>query len=215
MFLHFLFQTEHIANLLRNLQVSDSVMNELWAVIMSTYNQGGDISVILAQYARESQTRERHVSFLLKMYQEEIQKLKCDIPTKTLSNKQKNTIKEEMKVLEKICDANIRGSSEDDPSTNILFKDILEAVQLRCPLIHDMLESIIISNPISRNILKTNTHKMICGLQILGFMSNIRNSKTRNCFPMIFGLLCISYGAGKQFVDMLQSMGLSLHWNTM
>lgn len=52
MFLHFLFQTEHIANLLRNLQVSDSVMNELWAVIMSTYNQGGDISVILAQYAR-------------------------------------------------------------------------------------------------------------------------------------------------------------------
>jgi hypothetical protein len=28
-------------------------------------------------------------------------------------------------------------------------------------------------------------------------------------------LLCISYGAGKQFVGMLQSMGLSLHWDTM
>ena len=73
---------------------------------------------------------------------------------------------------------------------------------------YDVVESLVISNPRSRNILKTNSHKILCGLQTLGFMSNIRNSKIKNCFPLMFGLLCISYGAGERFIDMLQSMGL-------
>ena len=50
-----------------------------------------------------------------------------------------------------------------------------------------MMESLVIFNPRSRNILKSNTHKILCGLQTLGFMSEIRNSKTRNCFPLMFG----------------------------
>ena len=73
-------------------------------------------------------------------------------------------------------------------------------------MVHDMIEALVISNKVNRNILKINAHKMVCGLQTLGFISNIRSSKTRNCFPLMFGLLCISYGAGKQFVDMLQSI---------
>jgi hypothetical protein len=147
-----------------------------------------------------------------------MEKLRHDIPKTALSDKQKNTVKLEMKVLEDICDTNIRGSSVHDTSNTIgatLFKDILEAVCEKCPLIYDMVKTLVISNPLSRNLLKTNAHKMLCGLHTLGIISNIRNSKTRNCFPLIFGLLCISFGAGKQFIDMLQSMGLSLSWKSM
>ena len=81
-------------------------------------------------------------------------------------------------------------------------------------MVHDMLKALVISNQVNRSILKTNSYKMLCELQTLGFISNIGNSRTRNCFPLMFGLLCLSYGAGMQFVGMLQSMGLSLHWDT-
>ena len=201
-----------------NLEVSDLVLNEMWETILSMYNDGSDITGKLAEYAKESNNREQHIDTLINIYKREIVKLGNDIPKTALSDSQKNTVKSEMKVLEDICDTNIRGSSVHDVSSTInvtLFKDILEAVNEKCPLIYDMVKTLVISNPVSRNLLKTNTHKMLCGLHTLGVISNIRNSKTRNCFPLIFGLLCISFGAGKQFIDMLQSMGLSLNWKSM
>ena len=84
----------------------------------------------------------------------------------------------------------IRGSSVLNVSDTIdasLFKDTLEAVKEKCPLIYSMVESLVISNLASRNILRTNTHKMLCGLHMLGILSNIRNQRTINCFPLIFG----------------------------
>ena len=36
-----------------------------------------------------------------------------------------------------------------------------------------------------------------------------------NDFVLFFVMLCISYGAGKQFINMLSSLGLSLHWDTL
>ena len=123
---------------------------------------------------------------------------------------QKAVIKDEIKILESVCDKGIRSGSSLDSYDNMspsLFKEILEEVNEKCPLVHGMLEALVISNPVSHNILKTNEHKMLCGLQTLGFICNMRNSKTKNCFPLMFGLLRVSYGAGKQFIDMLQSMG--------
>jgi hypothetical protein len=66
-----------------------------------------------------------------------MEKLCHDITKTALSDKQKNTVRLEMKVLEDICDTNIRGSFVHDTSSTIgatLFKDILEAVCEKCPL---------------------------------------------------------------------------------
>ena len=171
---------------------------------------------MIMDYTRETQTRDRLLKTLVNIYETEIAKLK--VPKEHLTTRQKATIKTEMKVLEGICDNNTRDGSAQEAFDNIspsLFEEFAEAVKEKCPLIHEVLEALVVSNPVQRNVLKTNSHKMLCGLQTLAFIVNIRNSKARNCFPMLFGLLCISYGAGKQFIDMLQSMGLSLHWNTM
>ena len=165
---------------------------------------------------RKSHITEKVISILSSTHLK--RKLKQNVPDNGLSDNQKHVIILEMKEFEDICDTGICGSSVLNVSDTIdasLFKDTLEAVKEKCPLIYSMVESLVISNPASRNILKTNTHKMLCGLYMLGILSNIRNQRTRNCFPLIFGLLCITFGAGKQFIDMLQSIGLSLHWNTM
>jgi hypothetical protein len=192
--------------------------NNIWTRLKSAYNKGDDITNLLAEYTRENSRKDNYINILVNMYEAEIQKLKEDINASQLTEQQKAAIKSEMKLLEDICDKNIRGSSILESSGNInpmLFKEILDAFSEKCPFVFEMIESLVISNRVSRNILKTNAHKILCGLQTLGFISNIRNSKTRNCFPLMFGLLCISYGAGERFIDMLQSMGLSLHWNTM
>ena len=198
--------------------LSDLVVSQVWSSIVSMYNEGGDISGLLADYAKESQKREGHTNNVVKMFKEEIKKLKHNVPDNTLSDKQKYTIKLEMKEFENICDSGIRGSSVLNVSDTIdasLFEDTLEAVKEKCPLIYSMVQRLVISNPASRNLLKINTRKMVCGLHMLGIISNIRNNRTRNCFPLLFGLLCVTFGAGKHIIDMLQSIGLSLHWITM
>jgi hypothetical protein len=44
------------------LEVSELVLHEVWANILSTYNDGGDISEKLADYAKESTNREHHIT---------------------------------------------------------------------------------------------------------------------------------------------------------
>lgn len=118
----------------------------------------------------------------------------------------------------RLCDLNTRDGSAKEAFNSVtpaLFQEFTKAVQENCPFIHEVIEALVVSNLHKRNVYKTNSHKMLCGLQSLAFMVNIRNLKAGNSFPLLFGLLCISYGSGKQLIDMLQSMGLSLHWNTM
>jgi hypothetical protein len=177
-------------------QASEEILKQIWSTIVSTNNDGGDVSTMLMDYTRENRKRENHMSILIKLYETEIIRLNSEDTKNHLSTQQKLTIKEEMKVLECVCDKNIRstGNSSLHSLENIspsIFMVILEEVNGKCPMVHDMIEALVISNKVNRNILKTNAHKMVCGLQTLGFISNIRSSKTRNCFPLMFGLLCI------------------------
>jgi hypothetical protein len=219
LFIYYFILTDELLNLLQTVQASDEILKQIWSSIISTNNDGGDVSRMLMEYARENTQRENHMSTLIKLYEAEIMRLKSDDTKNHLSAQQKLTIKEEMKLLECVCDKNIRNTESSalhslESICPSIFMEILEQVEGKCTMVHDMLKALVISNQVNRNILKTYSYKMLCGLQTLGFISNIRNSRTRNCFPLMFGLLCISYGAGKQFVGMLQSMGLSLHWDT-
>lgn len=199
-------------HLLQNLQASERAICQIWSALVERNNEGKDITKLIMDYTREAKTRDSLLKTLINAYESEISRLKMEGSHDQLSKRQKSTIREEMKVT------NIRdGSSQEayDSVSPHLFKEFTEEVQERCPLIHEIIETLVISNQQERNVYKTNSHKILCGLQSLAFMVNIRNSNARNSFPLLFGLLCVSYGAGKQFTDMLQSMGLSVHWNTM
>jgi len=215
-----MFFAEELALLLHNLQASEQVICQVWSALVAANMEGRDLSEIIAEYTRETQTRDKLLKTLIKVYETDIQRLRSIGSEDHLSGHQKATIKDEIRVLEGLCNNSIRDGSAQEAYENIttsIFQEFTQAVQERRPLIHEVVEALVISNQQERtcNVHKTNSHKMVCGLQTLAFMVNIRNSNARNCFPLMFGLLCISYGAGKQFIDMLQSMGLSLHWNTM
>ena len=210
----FIAAVDDISKLINTLKASGDMVDSIWIRLNSTYNKGDDISSLLAEYTRENTRRGNYINILVNMYEAEIQKLKQDVNASQLTEQQKASIKSEMRLLEHICDKNIRGSSVLESSSNInpmLFKEILDAFTDKCPFVFEIVESLVISNPVSRNILKTNAHKILCGLQTLGFISNIRNSKTQNCFPLMFGLLCIAMSLKICLTLRKQPRNLSAH----
>ena len=176
-------------------------VQETRARLIATHNEGGHVTALLAQYTKKNGDKDALIAAIVTAYKAEITKLKDgDFAGElSVSGEPKAKIKTEMRLFQDICGQNIRGCSvlESEESINLeLFNQILSGVSEKCPLVYECRNCLFISNPRSRNILKSNTHKFFCGLQTLGFMSNIRNSKTRNCFPLMFGLSCISFRAG-------------------
>ena len=81
-----------------------------------------------------------------------------------ISKAQQAISRDEMSTSEDTCDKNIRGSSVLEFANSInpmLSQEILEGFRKECPLVYDVVESLVISNPRSRNILKTNSHKIL------------------------------------------------------
>ena len=99
--------------------------------------------------------------------------------------------------------------------TPSLFNEFVDAVKERCPFLRNIVETLVVTNATERNVLKTNEQKVLCGHHALALLLNVRNSKCMNDFPLLFGLLCVSYGAGKQCINMLQSTGISLHYGSL
>jgi hypothetical protein len=56
---------------------------------------------------------------------------------------------------------------------------------------------------------------MTCGVNTLVLLLSARNQKFGNDIRLLFGLLSVTYGAGKQYINMLNSIGLTPHWDTM
>lgn len=107
-------------------------------------------------------------------------------------------------------------SARHDLITGDIFNAFASQIKEKCPLIDSILETLVVAKS-DRNVHKTNAFKFKfkCASHVLAALIHIRSSKTSTDFPLLFGLLCISYGAGKQFINMLNAIGLSLHWDTM
>ena len=46
------------------MELSDLVVSQVWSSIVLKYNEGGDISGLLAEYAKESHNREGHINIV-------------------------------------------------------------------------------------------------------------------------------------------------------
>lgn len=100
--------------------------------------------------------------------------------------------------------------SEEIPST--IFKDMVQQLEEKCPLINEILETLLSFSEKDRNKAKTHAMKMKCASHALSGLVAMANQKFPNDLQLFFGLLCMSYGSGKQLIYMLNSIRLSLHW---
>jgi len=136
----------------------------------------------------------------------------------TVSAQQKRVLIKEMDVVKDNCNLGYRTGQlkygEQEVTTNV-FANLATSITNDCPLINDILETLIGSKEKDSNKIKTHDFKMRCAGHALSGLVTLANQKYANDIQLFFGLLCMSYGAGKQFINMLNAIGLSLHWDSL
>ena len=202
-------------NIRQELCASEEVMKQIFERLYIATEGDSEVRKILAEFMAESNRRDQLVKTLLRFDQKNNgnNNTKSDV----LTQSQRETVMKEMRVLEELCDIGLRSNkAEDFDMDTSLFKEFTETVKNKCPFLTSIIEALVIgSNSSQRNTHKTAQSKLLCGHHALALLLNVRNSNCFNDFPLLFGLLCISYGAGKQMVNMLKAIGLSLHFDTM
>ena len=91
---------------------------------------------------------------------------------------------------------------------------LLEKFEEKCPLLFDLLQTLLVTDHRKR-VHKTLEYKLTCGVNTLALLLSVKNQKFNNDIRLLFGLTCITFGAGKQFVNLLNAIGLSPHWDTL
>jgi hypothetical protein len=154
-------------------------------------------------------------SALTTLYETKISKLENQEES-PISMTQREQINKEMKEMETICCLGLKGSKCDVGSTleKNIFGDLLEQFEEKCPLIFNVLQTLLVTDSTKR-VHKTPEYKLTCGVNAQAVLLSICNRKCNNDIRLVLGLVCITYGAGKQFINLLNAVGLTPHWDTL
>ena len=96
-----------------------------------------------------------------------------------------------------------------------LFQRLVVDIKAKCPTITNILEQLVLSPNISRNVIRTENLKMKAAIHLLASLLDIRDQHAKNDIPLLFGLLCICYGAGPSVIRILQRLGLTESFPTL
>lgn len=135
-----------------------------------------------------------------------------------VSPSQKSALKREMDTLKSKCNLGfctglLKEGQQEVPAD--VFSNLATSISNDCPIINEILETLIASKGKDVNKIKTHAFKMRCAGHALSGLVTLSNQKYPNDVQLFFGMLCMSYGGGKQFINMLNAIGLSLHWDSL
>lgn len=171
----------------------------------------------MKRYRSLTIARENYLTALINGYQQEL--LKLQEKDNILTNQQKKKLQDEMETFKSQCDMGFRDGvlkeGVEDVPTNT-FLNFATSIANDYPLINDILETLIGSTKDTDvNKIKTHEVKMKRASHALSGLIALGNQKYPNDIQLLFGLLCLSYGGGKQFINMFNSIGLCLHWDSL
>ena len=200
----------------QELSASQEVMKQIFERLYIATEEDSEVRKILKEFMAESNRRDQLIKTLLR-FDKKNNNGNSNTKSDVLTYNQRETVMKEMKVLEELCDIGLHSNKAEDSDVDTsFFEEFTETVKNKCPFLSSIIEALVIgSNSCKRNTHKTAQSKLPCGHHALALLLNVRNSNCFNDFPLLFGLFCMSYGAGKQLVNMLKAIGLSLHFDTM
>jgi uncharacterized phage infection (PIP) family protein YhgE len=117
-----------------------------------------------------------------------------------LSISERQAIQKEIRRVKQLFDLGIRGKENKkakdlmqflDPS---LFQNLLVQVKSHCPTLVNILEQLVLSSNAVRSTKKTPDMKMKAAVHLLASILDVRDQNARNDIPVLFGLLCLSFG---------------------
>ncbi|XP_078621279.1 uncharacterized protein LOC144887753 [Branchiostoma floridae x Branchiostoma japonicum] len=203
--------TDQIENIRKLIEKVDLELEESWASIAKF---GGEQQAS-SQFAELWSKRNKLVSTLVRLYKEHAESLNEHMKSGYhLSLEQRTRLSEEMKKFESMVNLGVRDRVIDEvPET--FFSHLAESLHESCPLIHSILWTLIVTDRSSKNKLKTDAVKLKSATHALCGLLDLRSARASNDVSILFGLVAVSYGAGKQFVSLLQHLGLSESWDTL
>lgn len=123
-----------------------------------------------------------------------------------LSLSERNSIREEVDKAKQQFNLHIRAGKSSSDIRHIfhpkLFKNLLIGIRANCPTITNILEQLVLSSNTSRNTVKTENFKMKAAVHLLASLLDVRDQ--HDGIPLLFGLLCMCYGAGPAMIRILQ-----------
>jgi hypothetical protein len=132
-----------------------------------------------------------------------------------LALSERNEIKLELKIAKDIFNLNFRKGKEVvdilESLEPMLFANLLKSLREKCPTIINVLpvlEQLVLSSNASRNVKKTENMKMKASIHLRTSLMDVRDQNANNDTQVLFGLLCISYGARSSLISVLQQIGL-------
>ena len=189
-------------------------ISNVWRELQAAVTNEDPVANLLDEYAEVLRQNNEYIAGLIRLYEQELIKLKkeesCDLTPSQIAQ-----LKVELDEFERLCNMGVRSQfgMEKFSLHDNLLGDLTDRVKVKCPLITSMLNALVTSETDRNN--RTNAAKFMDATHALNFLLNIKSRHNKNDFALLFGLMAISYGAGKQFIKMLHSMGLSLQWETL
>ena len=183
-------------NIQQELVATEEIMKQIWQQLSIATEVLMEVQVVLAEFTREAQERDRHVKTLFTSFETELANARADVEHVKLTRQQNETVVREIEILEDICNLGVRSCQDvnvDELISPSLFKEFVDTVKGRCPLLRNIVETLVVSNVTERNVHKTNEQKVLCGHHALALLLNVRNSKCLNDFHLLFSLLCVSF----------------------
>jgi hypothetical protein len=154
-------------------------------------------------------------SALVILYESKLKKLEDhEERESTMTKTQKEQITIEMKEMEQICNFGVTEGGDVDVLKSDVFWNLLNNFEEKCPLLNSVLQTLLVTDSRQR-VHKTPEYKLTCGVNALALLLSVRNQKCKNDVRLLLGLVSITYGAGKQFINLLNAMGLTPHWDTL
>ncbi len=127
-----------------------------------------------------------------------------------LNASEKIALIEEFEKLAGIVNLGIRsGDNVAEVQLNsLLFENLKVDFKKNCPILTDILHDLFPYD-------KSCDRKGKGAIHALSLLASLKNKQCRNDITIVFSIMLISFGAGCRMVNMLNKVGLTLHWDTL
>ena len=172
-------------------------------------------SELINELERIEKERGVIIDSIIDIYSSEVDRLSKSELTSKLNRAQQNTIMMELNKLSTSFNLELSIYKKRDIPYDLL-ETITNKIEKDCPFLHNIINTMIIDeSTIGCNKIETPAKKHKRAIQHLSSLLQICSKFSENDLSLLFGLVCISYGAGQKFITFLNKLGLSKSWEVL
>ena len=147
---------------------------------------------------------------LERLYEKEMSNLAKSKDPEHLCSEEISELQKEMNIFIDMLNLGLKESL--DLNLDNIFNTLTSNVEEKCPLVYQIVEQLFLVKPSTLEIQKGRVKSAVHALAIL---VSLKSQMIKNDFKLLFSILCVSYGAGMRFINMLNHAGLSVSWDTL